>query len=169
MRNRSDLNIRRAAAADIDSIMVVYESARRFMRENGNMNQWTGGYPSRELISEDITRGNCHVVTDRTGSIVAVFAFIKGEDPTYAVIVDGAWPDNDPYGTIHRLASDGSCRGILKMCVDYCLAEIRNLRLDTHADNIPMQTAAERLGFVRCGIIFCSDGTPRIAYSKSKP
>lgn len=135
------------------------------MRERGNMNQWTGGYPSRDLILDDIARGYCHVIVDNGGSIAAVFAFIKGDDPTYAVIVDGSWPDSGPYGTIHRMASDGRYAGMLERCVGYCLTEIGRLRLDTHADNIPMQNAATRLGFVRCGIIFCSDGTPRIAYA----
>lgn len=38
------------------------------------------------------------------------------------------------------------------------------VRLDTHADNVPMQRAAEVLGFQRCGTIWVEDGSPRIAY-----
>ena len=36
--------------------------------------------------------------------------FIIGADPTYEVIEDGAWPDNSPYGTIHRIAGDGQVK-----------------------------------------------------------
>lgn len=169
MPDRNEISIRKAATGDIDDIMAVYDSARRFMRSNGNMNQWTGGYPSRDLVMDDISRGVCHVITDAAGSISAVFAFIVGEDPTYAVIINGKWPDNEPYGTIHRLASDGRYAGILEICVEYCFAKADNLRLDTHEDNAPMRTAVSRLGFRRCGIIFCSDGTPRIAYCKKRP
>lgn len=41
------------------------------------------------------------------------------------------------------------------------------IRKGTEEDiNSVMQKAAENLGFKRCGIIYCSDGSPRIAYQK---
>ena len=163
------MTIRKGRPADIDRIMRCYDIARRFMRSNGNPHQWVNGYPSRELVILDITEGRNYVGVDDTGRIVMTFAFILGDDPTYAVIVDGSWPDSLPYGTIHRLASDGSHRHILERCVDFCAKKADRLRLDTHADNLPMQRAAERLGFRRCGTIFCDDGSPRIAYHRYKP
>ena len=39
-----------------------------------------------------------------------------------------------------------------------------NIRVDTHARNLPMRAKIEARGFVRCGIIHVADGTPRIAY-----
>ncbi len=36
------------------------------------------------------------------------------------VIEDGAWPDNSPYGTIHRIAGDGQVKGLLQLCVAFC-------------------------------------------------
>ena len=36
----------------------------------------------------------------------------------------------------------------------------------TYEDNAVMRSASERLGFVRCGRIYCGDGTPRVAYQK---
>lgn len=158
--------IRKSSAADIDDIMACYEAAKQFMRTSGNHSQWINGYPSRELIAEDIDRGVSYVGIDADGSIVMAFAFIIGDDPTYSVIEDGRWINNLPYGTIHRLASNGRQHGILRTCVDFCMGKIDNLRLDTHADNSIMQHAAEALGFKRCGIIYCIDGSPRIAYQK---
>ncbi len=38
------------------------------------------------------------------------FAFILGEDPTYQQI-DGAWLNDQPYGTIHRIAGNGKIKG----------------------------------------------------------
>ena len=38
------------------------------------------------------------------------------------------------------------------------------LRVDTHADNRVMQRTLIRMGFVYTGIIFCHNGTPRLAY-----
>ena len=162
------IRFRRATAEDIDAIMPVYERARKFMRMTGNLHQWAGDYPSRENISADISSGVCYLGEDEDAEIAVVFAFITGDDPTYKEIYDGNWLNDSPYGTIHRIASSGRHGGMLALCVDFCLSMTDNLRLDTHADNRPMQAAAERLGFVRCGTIICSDGTPRTAYHKIK-
>lgn len=48
--------------------------------------------------------------------------------------------------------------------MDYCKAQIPHLRIDTHEDNKVMQHVLEKYGFVRCGIVYVSDGSPRIAY-----
>ncbi len=149
---------------DVEEIMACYEKARHYMRVNGNHQQWINGYPSRELVMSDIDNGVSYVGVDETGDLVMAFAFIIGADPTYEVIEDGAWLNDLPYGTIHRLGSTGKYGGMLKECVSFCLTKVDNLRLDTHSDNKPMQRAADRLGFVRCGVIYCQDGTPREAY-----
>ena len=118
------------------------------------------------MVGDDIAHGLSYVGEDAAGEIVMAFAFIIGDDPTYKIIEDGRWLNNLPYGTIHRLGSNGKHRGILRACVNFCAEAIGNLRLDTHADNKLMRHAAEKLGFKRCGIIYCQDGSPRIAYQK---
>lgn len=162
------IKIRKGENTDIEAIMSCYDIAKQYMRKSGNLTQWINGYPSRELIIEDINRGINYVGQDEDNDIVMVFAFIIGNDPTYNIIENGEWLDESPYGTIHRLASTGKYRGILKICIDYCLSYINNIRLDTHADNLTMQKSTERLGFKKCGIIYCQDSTPRIAYQKIK-
>ena len=92
-------------------------------------------------------------------------AFILGEDPTYARIYDGAWNHSSPYGTIHRIAGDGS-GGILHACISHCENVIGHLRIDTHHDNVVMQNAVRKEGFRECGIIYIADGMPRIAYDR---
>ena len=165
------LIIRRATPADIGAMLDLYEASRRYMRATGNLTQWNDGYPARSDIEADIAAGNGYVGTV-ADEIVMAFALILGDDPTYRIIEQGAWLNDRPYGTIHRLGSTGRCRGMLAACVDFCFGRIDNLRLDTHADNRPMLTAVARLGFTRCGIIYCRDGSPRIAFQKtssSKP
>ena len=144
-----EIAIRKSRPEDIDKIMPVYDSARQFMRSKG--------------ILADIAAGNHYIGIDSKGMPAMVFALILGPDPTYDIIEDGAWPHNGPYGTIHRLASTGRHRGILAACTAYALKLADTIRLDTHADNSAMLTAAGRLGYVRCGVIYCQDGTPRIA------
>ena len=84
-------------------------------------------------------------------------------DPTYAVIEDGSWMSDGIYGTIHRIASDGS-GGIVRAAVEFGKTKCSHLRIDTHKDNLVMQHVVEKLGFSRRGIIYVSDGSPRIAY-----
>ena len=79
------------------------------------------------------------------------------------MIEDGVWRSNETYGTIHRIASDGS-GGILRTAVEFCKKEISHLRIDTHHDNVIMQKAVAKLGFERSGIIHLANGSPRIAY-----
>lgn len=162
----SEIKIRGGRHDDVDAIMAVYDKARKYMRRNGNLTQWINGYPSREQVLADIDRGVSFVGEDTLGEIVMAFAFIIGDDPTYAVIEGGRWLDATPYGTIHRLGSSGRYKGILELCVGFCRKSIDNIRLDTHADNSTMLRGAERLGFTRCGIIYCDDGTPRVAFQQ---
>lgn len=149
---------------DIPAMMELYAQARVFMRENGNLNQWDDSYPSRELLEKDIAFGNSYIVEDDEKNLAATFAFIKGEDPTYYGIENGAWLNHEPYGTIHRLAGNTSYHGIASGCISWCKSQIGNLRADTHEDNKIMQHLLEKNGFVRCGIIHLANGAPRIAY-----
>lgn len=156
--------VRRSNMEDIPAMMDLYAQARVFMRENGNLNQWDENYPSRELLEKDIAFGNSYIVEDDEKNLAATFAFIKGEDPTYYGIENGAWLNHEPYGTIHRLAGNTSYHGIASGCISWCKSQIGNLRADTHEDNKIMQHLLEKNGFVRCGIIHLANGAPRIAY-----
>lgn len=156
--------VRPAEPADLPRIMEIYEIARQFMTANGNPTQWAGGYPWQDMLEEDIAAGNLYVICDET-TIHGVFAFILGEDPTYAHIENGSWRSATPYGTIHRIAGDGS-GGMVQAALTYCSGIIGHLRIDTHADNSPMQHQVEKYGFSRRGIIYVEDGTPRIAYDR---
>lgn len=156
--------VRRSNMEDIPAMMDLYAQARVFMRENGNLNQWDDSYPSRELLEKDIAFGNSYIVEDDEKNLAATFAFIKGEDPTYYGIENGAWLNYEPYGTIHRLAGNTSYHGIASGCISWCKSQIGNLRADTHEDNKIMQHLLEKNGFVRCGIIHLANGAPRIAY-----
>ncbi|MBQ9309501.1 MAG: N-acetyltransferase [Bacteroidales bacterium] len=156
--------IRPAAAEDIPQIMPVLEAAKGIMRADGNHGQWIGGYPSAEVISDDIRRGNGYVVCD-DGKIVAYFAFIASPEPTYAVIYDGAWlDDSQPYYVIHRIGSLPGSHGIFADVITFCLGRCRNLRIDTHRDNSIMQHCILKAGFRYCGIILLESGDERLAY-----
>ena len=158
------MNIRKARAEDLNSILRVYEIAREYMRQSGNPTQWGTEKPRKELLEEDIRKGELFVGENEEGEIHFVFAFILGEDPTYSYIEDGNWLSDAEYGTMHRIASDGTVSGVVGMAVEFCKKTISNIRIDTHENNKTMQHVLDKLGFRRCGIIYIDDGTPRIAY-----
>ncbi len=155
--------IRHAQAEDMDTILGIYTVARRYMADHGNKTQWAGSYPDRQTLTRDIQNRQLFVCVEG-GAIHGVFAFIIGPDATYARIENGAWKNDAPYGTIHRVASDGKTRGIFQECLEFCRRQISNLRIDTHHDNRTMRHLIEKNGFETCGIICTGDGTPRIAY-----
>lgn len=157
----SNKKIRRAKPADLDRILEIYRLARQFMVENGNPTQWKDGYPAHEMLEEDIRLQRLFVV--ETDQVCGVFMFNIGNDPTYSYI-EGSWGSNEPYGVIHRIAGVGG--GIFESALEYCAQQIHHLRIDTHADNKPMQHLVEKAGFTRRGIIYVADGTPRIAYDR---
>ena len=158
--------IRQADERDVSDIMRVYAAARAFMRASGNLTQWTGGYPSEEIVRADIARGASYVLENEAGLLHAVFALIPGDDPTYEYI-EGAWQDASPYATIHRAGSDGTERGTFRAILAFARAQHEHLRADTHADNIPMQNCLQKSGFIYCGIIYLKNGDPRRAYEWS--
>ena len=160
------MNIRKAEERDISRITEIYAHARAFMAKNGNATQWSGGYPGEDVIRADIAAGTLHVC-EREGKVAAVFAFILGEDPCYAVI-DGAWHAARPYGTIHRIASDGTAKGMARFVFDWCAQQIDYLRIDTHENNRVMQHLITKSGFTFCGHITADDGTDRLAYQYTK-
>lgn len=159
--------IRNTKENELDTVMSLYDNGREYMRQNGNKNQWIKGFPQRTLIASDIENGNSYVVEDDSGNLVCVFAFIKGPDPTYSGIFDGAWQDDDPYYVIHRIAVASHGKGIAAFVYDWALRQCGSLRIDTHEDNIPMQRSLQKNGFTYCGKIIIEDGTQRIAFQKS--
>ena len=158
---------RGAVRADMAKILEVYARARDFMAKNGNPTQWGDHFPPQELLEEDIDSNRLFLYLVN-GELEGVFAFILGPDPTYARIEDGKWlNDTLPYGTIHRLGSDGSHRGVFAETAAWAATQCGHLRADTHAANDTMQRCMEREGFMRCGVIHVADGTPRLAYERT--
>ena len=133
------MEIRKTTLQDVDTALDVFAAAKRYMRANGNASQWGDEYPDRSIVTYDIACGSSYVMLEN-GEIVGTFALFLGEDESYRVIEDGAWHLDQPYGTIHRLASNGKARGV-------------------------SQRLLEAYGFRRCGVIHGAfDGGERIAY-----
>lgn len=155
--------IRLADNNDLPVILEIYQTARKFMADNGNGTQWGDSYPPVDLVKSDMVKQQLYVIT--TDHIVhGVFVFMTEPEPNYKTIESGAWLSDTPYRAIHRVASDGTQRGIVSRCMDYCKAQCSHLRIDTHENNLVMQHVLEKNGFKKCGIVHLENGSPRIAY-----
>lgn len=158
--------IRQSRLEEIPRMKEIFAEARRFMAQTGNPNQWAANYPSDQQLQSDITSGDSHVILHE-GNIVATFLLRGGIDPTYHIIYDGAWINDQPYATIHRIASSGAVKGIFHRVMQFALQQYDNIRIDTHRDNAVMQGALRKEGFFYCGIIHCWNGSERLAYQYS--
>ena len=164
--------ITKSTHEDIPSLLSLFAEARATIATLG-IDQWQNGYPDRAAIVADI-EGGVGLVIDSAEGIAAYCAAIFGDEPTYTRIDDGEWlTSGEEYVVVHRLAVADRCKrqGIATdflRRVESIARErsCRSFRIDTHHDNLYMQTICQRLGFVRCGVIYVSDGTPRIAYEK---
>ena len=136
------MKVRKSTESDFNRIMQIYAYARDFMAKNGNPNQWgPTNWPPEEL-SNNI-------------------------EPTYFDITDGDWLGDSSYGVVHRIAGDGSKKGIGTFCINWAFEQCGHLRMDTHGDNKVMQSLLTKLGFIHCGTIYVEeDDYPRLAYEK---
>ena len=163
------MELRRATPADVETILHLIALARASLRDLG-VDQWQGPYPDREAILEDIGKSAGYVL-DCAG-VAGYVAILPGEEPTYRQI-EGAWLQQGPYCTLHRVVADTRRRGqglgaslMAEAAALACKGGVEALRVDTHRANIPMRHLLEKQDFVLCGQITLADGAPRLAYEK---
>lgn len=168
------MEFRPARADELPRLCEMLENAKERLRLLG-LTQWQSGIPNGEMLAADIAAGRSFVLAEQ-GELLASAAICFGEDESYREI-DGAWPNNEPYAAIHRVftAQDALRKGcgtlLLQKAETFCLRRgVRNLRVDTHRGNLPMQALLRRCGFSLCGVIILQN-TPeidpeRLAYHK---
>lgn len=158
--------IRRANKEDIKFIMRIYEAAKKKMRADGNLHQWSDKYPDEETLLNDIARDELYIAYDYEG-IYGVFMLSYSGEGTYKEI-QGAWLNDEPYAVIHRIASFGNGKNLLKDAIDFTFEKTNNIRIDTHEDNNIMRNLLKKLGFIYTGIIHLKNGDERRAYQLIK-
>ena len=164
------MTFRKATAADIAPIMEIVADAQQLLCSLG-VDQWQDGYPTREIIVGDIARNEMYVATCGEAIVAMAVISFNGE-PTYRVI-DGCWLNDQPYAVVHRTAVRQSAHGrnigreILMFAEQLCHErEIKNIRIDTHRDNLTMQHLLTTSGYRHCGTIMLTSGAKREAYQK---
>ena len=94
-------------------------------------------------------------------------AFMRENGNPDHVIRGGAWLDDAPYGVVHRIAAAKGTHGAASFCMNWCMEQCGNIRIDTHANNKPMQGLLNKLGYTYCGVIELENGRgERLAFQK---
>lgn len=167
------MKFQKANIKDVDTIMQILSAARGRIGRLG-IDQWQYGYPTRDIIIEDVNLHRAFVVRDDDDSVCAVFTMLDDGEPTYEKIYDGEWiAEGKPYIAVHRIAVSGDKlkRGIASQVMAWCEAHAKeigyaSLRIDTHVGNTPMRGMLEKNGYKYCGTIYLTDGQSRCAYEK---
>lgn len=160
--------IRRAKIEDIADIMDIVSDAQEALRELG-IDQWQDGYPSTDVIKEDIESGVGYVYIDNN-SIVGYVAIVLTGEATYKQIADYDWGTGEDYVVVHRLCvrNGAKRRGIALSLMHEAKelaikSDLSGFRIDTHRGNIRMLKMIDKLGFKYRGIIYYDSGE-RLAY-----
>ncbi|WP_435801829.1 GNAT family N-acetyltransferase [Polaribacter sp.] len=167
------MKIRRSTSDDIPNIISIIDDAKEYLASQ-KIDQWQNGYPNSEQIEEDIKNGESYVVLNEENRVMATSMFTTNSEPTYKVI-DGNWIINETikYGVIHRMAIKKEFRklGLATILFDEFHQQLKNqniqsLKIDTHEENIGMQSLIKKLGYRYCGIIYTDYGAKRLAFEK---
>ena len=168
---RKNLRFRKGADGDLERVMEFVADAQNWFRQQ-NVDQWQDGYPTREIILNDIS-GNENYVVELNGVAVATFVISFAGEPTYAEIKGRGWLNENRYAVVHRIAVADECRrkGIACEILHYAeelSAEqgVTDIRIDTHRDNMAMRSLLKKLGYTHCGRITLTSGAFREAYQK---
>ncbi len=163
----------KATKKDLDKVMQIIADARTRIGKLG-IDQWQYGYPTRDIVREDIELERFYVGKEG-GDILSVFVVIRDGEPTYDVIYNGEWLTGDSrnYVAVHRIAVSGDAvrRGIASQTLGFVASVaikegFDSIRIDTHEGNTPMRGMLERNGFVHCGTVYLTGGEKRVAYEK---
>lgn len=167
------MKIRRSTSDDIPNIISIIDDAKEYLASQ-KIDQWQNGYPNSKQIEEDIKNGESYVVLNDENRVMATSMFTTNFEPTYNVI-DGNWIINETikYGVIHRMAIKKEFRklGLATILFDEFHQQLKNqniqsLKIDTHEENIGMQSLIKKLGYRYCGIIYTDYGAKRLAFEK---
>ena len=168
------MKIQLSTIENIPEIMVIINDAKAFLKQL-NIDQWQNGYPNAAQVENDIKKGESFVVVNDKNQIMATSMFTLRKEPTYKEIFDGKWlvSEDEVYGVIHRMAIKKEFRklGLATFLFNEFHQQLKDknvqsLKIDTHENNLGMQSLIKKLGYNYCGIIYTSYNAKRLAFEK---
>ncbi|MBU3012479.1 GNAT family N-acetyltransferase [Polaribacter vadi] len=168
------MKIRLSKLEDVPQIATIINDAKELLASL-NIDQWQNGYPNAAQVENDILKRESYVVVNDENQIIATSMFTLRKEPTYKEVIDGNWliSEDEVYGVIHRMAIKKEYRklGLATFLFDEFHQQlkdknIQSLKIDTHEDNLGMQSLIKKLGYKYCGIIYTSYNAKRLAFEK---
>lgn len=160
--------IRKAEIEELLQIMSIVADAQLSLRELG-IDQWQDGYPSKEVIEEDIASGVGYVYL-LEGKVVGYAAIVLSGEVAYGQIPDEGWNTSSDYVVVHRLCvrkgytKSGVAMALMAFASQMALDNgYTGFRIDTHRGNVRMLSLLRKLGFEYRGIIYYDSGE-RLVY-----
>lgn len=165
------MEFKKATYVDIDNIMPIIKDGQEYLREQG-VTQWQNNYPNEEIIRNDIEKEYSYLI-EMDSEVVATVAISFDGESTYDEISQGDWLSDKDYAVIHRMAIQKDSRGsgissfLMKSIENLCKEKnIKSIKVDTHRENIPMQSYLKKNDFKYCGLIYLLNGDERLAFEK---
>ena len=148
---------RKAALSELEKIFALYCRAAADLKKRG-IDQWDEHYPNREILREDIHKGEMFVGVDADGKFVSAFVLNQETDEDYQ---NGDWQyPAAQYWVAHRLCVDPCCQGtgigretmnqMEKLAAEY---GGETVRLDVFSQNLRAFHLYEKLGYQTVGSV----------------
>jgi len=168
------MQLQRSTLQDIPAIMTIIDDAKELLASL-HIDQWQNGYPNADQVENDIKNNESYIVVNDDNIVMATSMFTLRKEPTYKEVLDGNWlvDEDEVYGVIHRMAIKKEFRklGLATFLFNEFHKQlkdqnIQSLKIDTHEDNIGMQSLIKKLGYKYCGIIYTNYNAKRLAFEK---
>lgn len=150
--------LRKTVKADISEILVIFEDAKNYLKEQGSP-QWQDGHgPTEDSILKDMAADASYVLVQNE-AIIGTIALVGGVDSVYEAI-EGEWQGDLDYVSLHRVAVSQRTRskGLGKVLLEQSIEKAKELgyqdiRIDTYPANKPMLRLIDKVGFSYCGMV----------------
>lgn len=145
--------IRKANISELNSVYQLSIKAKAKMLDEG-LNQWVGDYPHLSQFEMDCQNGGLYIYIE-DGKILASISILAENDLPYK---DIDWASDDGL-VIHRLFVDpefhhkGLGQELFKWAIKLGKEENKNIKVDTHPDNLKMQNLIMKMQFKYVGYL----------------
>lgn len=167
------MHIRLTQERDLPEIDHIFKLGCEYQHQEGNYSQWHEGYPSLDVVRDDIKNGygfvcvldesDCHEGSKlQAGAVVGTYALTPHE-VAYDVIKEGAWSLEAPYQVLHRMGTIMGL-GAGKFILEHLKHHYDYIRVDTHESNKTMRRVLTKAGFAYCGVVFYEGYGDMLAY-----
>lgn len=156
-----NLNFRKAKIEDLPEILCLYKAVVENMIASG-INQWSDEYPNKDVLSEDISKGEL-VVGFADDKILSAFVMNEFADEDYYK-TNWQYP-RLPWCVVHRLCVSPKYhrQGLATSVMEYVESTARAqgygaIHLDTFSGNPKALNLYHKLGFIDVGEAYWTRG-----------